>query len=93
MKDEETTEENLKIPLDMSIDIFAIIVKEGLKHEIIEIIENRSLIILAVKFNKNQARHQKVKENIQDLLKEYQEYRWEENEELNWKEDGNGKAM
>ena len=93
MKEDEFTEETIKIPHDMSIDIFAIIVKEGLKHEIIEVIENRSLIILAVKFNKNQPRHQKVKENILDLLKYYEEYRWEENEELNWKEDENGKTM
>ncbi len=93
MKDEEITEETLKIPLDMSIDIFAIIVKEGLKHEILEVIENRSLIIMAVQYNKKQSRHQKIKENIQELLQEYNEYRWEENEQLNWKEDENGKTM
>jgi uncharacterized FlgJ-related protein len=93
MKEEEISEETLKIPHDMSIDIFAIIVKEGLKHEILEVIENRSLIIMAVQYNKNQPRHQNVRQNIQDLLKEYHEYRWEENEELNWKEDENGKTM
>lgn len=86
MKEEkEITEEVLKIPADMLMEILNIIVKEGLKHEVIQIVQNRSLAILSVYYDKSVARAQKVMYNIQNILLDYQHYRTWENEELNWR--------
>jgi putative lipoic acid-binding regulatory protein len=88
MKDnKETTEETLKIPSDMLIDILGIIVKEELKHEIIEVIQNRSLVVITVWHEKNSARTGKVIENIKNLLLDYEHFRSSENEELNWRDN------
>ena len=83
---EEITEQNLKVPLDMVIDVFAIILKEGLGHEVIEVSENRRTLTVAIQINLKSPRHQKVIQNIQGQLADYNEYRWSENEELNWRE-------
>lgn len=86
MKEErEITEEVLKIPADMLMEILTIIVKEGLKHEVIQVVQNRSLAILSVYYDKSVARAQKVMYNIQNILLDYQHYRTWENEELNWR--------
>jgi hypothetical protein len=83
----ETSEETLKIPNDLLIDILGIIVKEELKHEIIEIIQNRSLIVIAVTYDKNSVRTGKVIENIKNLILDYEHFRSSENEELNWRDN------
>lgn len=86
MKDEkEITEETLKIPVDMAIDVLAIIVKEKLKHEIIQVMENRSMIVLAVSYNKNLSRHQNIIFDIQSLLEDYDNFRYQEAEKVNWR--------
>jgi hypothetical protein len=88
MKDNiEITEETFKIPLDMMIDILAIIVQEELKHEVIKVVQSRSLIVVAVSYNKNSLKVQKVMQNIQSLISDYEHFRASENEELNWRED------
>ena len=87
MKDsEELIEEKYVIPADLLIEIFAIILKEGLKHEVFHVNENRSLMSIAVSFDKKLAKHQKIRLNIRELLEEYNEYRWRENETPFWKE-------
>jgi hypothetical protein len=80
-------EESVKIPSDMIIDVLAIIVKEGLKHEVLEVMENRKTIILGVTYDKNSPKHQKIMENIQNQLADYECYRWSENEQINWREN------
>jgi len=75
------------VPQDMVIDIFSVIVKEGLKHEIIEVAENRSLLTVCVYHDQKIPRHQEVISNLKAMLSEYNEYRWDENEEMDWKED------
>jgi len=87
MKEEkEITEEVLKIPGDMLLEIFTILIKEGLKHEVIQVVQSRSLAIISVCYDKTIARTQKVVYNIQNILADYQHYRSWENEELNWRE-------
>ena len=87
MKEEiELTEESLSVPQDMVIDILSIIVKEGIKHEVTKVIESRALIFIAVFYDEKLSRHQKIKQNIQNLLRDYSEYRWAENEQLDWRE-------
>ncbi len=86
MKEEkEITEETIKIPVDLSIDVLAVIVKEKLKHEIIEVIENRSLIVLAISYDKNLSRHQNILHDIRNMLEDYNIFRYEEVEKINWR--------
>lgn len=86
MKNEsEISEEVLKIPGDILMDILNIIVKEGLKHEVIQVVQNRSLAIISVCYDKTVTRMQKVINNIQNILLDYQHYRSWENEEFNWR--------
>lgn len=49
MKEEkEIVEETIEIPSDMLVDVLAVIIKEKLKHEIIQVIQNRGLIVVAI---------------------------------------------
>jgi hypothetical protein len=81
----EITEETIRIPVDMSIDVLVIIVKEKLKHEIIEVIENRSLIIIEVWYEKNTPKHQNVLYEIRTMLEDYNNFRFKEAEKVNWR--------
>lgn len=86
MKNKNISEENIKVPVDLIMDILGIIIKEGFKHEVIQVIENRSTIVIALFHHKDSLRHQRVLDNIKNLLDEYKEYRWAENEQLDWRE-------
>lgn len=87
MKDrDKLTEETFKIPLDILLDILVIIVKEGLKHEIIEVFPNRALVLMTVFYNKESAKAQKAVRNMENLILDYEYLRYSENEELNWRE-------
>ncbi len=87
MKDtDDLTEETFKVPLDILLDILTIIVKEGLKHEVIEVFPNRSLVLLAVFYKENSVRGQSVVRNLGNLILDYEHIRHSENEELNWRE-------
>lgn len=86
MKDiKEISEENFNVPSDMLMDIFSIIVKEELKHEVIDVIHNRSLVVIAISYDKNSKKLTKVLQNIQGLLEDYKHFRSGENEEINWR--------
>ncbi len=86
-KEIETAQETFEIPQDMSIDVFAVIVKERLSHKIIQVIENRSLFVTLVFYDKKISRNQKVIQNIKDMLEYYNDWRRAESENLNWRED------
>lgn len=87
MKDlEELSEQMIKIPVDMVTDVFAIILKERIKHEVIGVLENRKTLVVAISIDKKSNRHQKALQNILNQLADYEEYRWSENEEINWRE-------
>lgn len=87
MKDiKEISEENFNVPSDMLMDIFSIIVREELKHEVIEVLQNRSLVVIAISYDKNSKKITRVLQNIQGLLEDYKHFRSGENEEINWRE-------
>lgn len=84
--EKELIEEVIKVPADMLLEIFTIIIKEGLKHEVIQVMQKRSHAVISVCFDKGTVRQQKVINNIQNILSDYQHYRSWENEEFNWRE-------
>lgn len=81
------SQEIIKIPGDVLIDILALIVRERIKHEVCEVIENRSLVMIALTPEQSNPRHQKALKNISQILEYYHEHRTEESEDLDWKED------
>ena len=86
MRTKNTNEEVVKVPLDMAMDILAIIVRERLKHQVIQTVESRSIIVVALYFDKGFTKQQSIMQNINSQLDEYNEFRWSQNEELNWRE-------
>ncbi len=86
MKEEkEITEVTIEIPGDMSIDVLAVIVKEKLKHEIIRVIENRSLIVVVISYDKNLSRHQNILSDIRNMIEDYDNFRSGELEGVDWR--------
>lgn len=47
MKSTGITEETIKVPQDMILDILSVLLKEELKYEITEVLENRSIAVLS----------------------------------------------
>lgn len=70
----------------MTIDVFKIIAKESIKHEVAQVDESRGLLMVNVFPTKNSERHKEALQNIQELLLDYQEYRFSENAELDWRD-------
>ncbi len=87
MTSAKTTDELIKVPQDMLIDILSILLKEDVKYEITEVLENRAIAIIAIDVDRNKSRQIKVLQNIQELLNSYNEFRYSENETLNWREN------
>ena len=79
-------EENLSVPQDMILEILNVIIKENLKHQATQVVENRSLIYLSVFINDIDERHKKILQNLKWMLTEYNDMRWSECENLNWRE-------
>jgi hypothetical protein len=82
----ELKEETIKVPADMLIDILTIIFKERLKYEILQIIENRAIAVIMIGVDENPSRQVKVIQNIHNLLSTYNDYRFGQDESLNWRE-------
>ncbi len=82
----KTTDELIKVPQDMLIDILSILLKEDVRYEITEVLENRVIAIIAIDVDRNKSRQIKVLQNIQELINSYNEFRYSENETLNWRE-------
>jgi hypothetical protein len=81
------TDEIIKVPQDMLVDILSILLKEELKYDITEVLENRSIAVIAICFDSNKSRQIKALQNIKELLNAYNEFRYSENETLNWREN------
>lgn len=86
MKPRNTKEEIIKVPVDILLDVLTVIVKERLRHEISQVYGNRGIVEISLYLSNDISKHEKVLDNIQNLLEEYNEYRYLQNEELNWKE-------
>ncbi len=87
-QEKEIIEETIKIPIDMVVDVLSVILKENLTHEIIQVIPNRSLIVVAITYDKKFSRHQNALYDIQTMLEDYTNFRSEEEEEeenVNWR--------
>lgn len=80
------SEENICIPGDLILEVLGIIVREQLRHEITQVSENKSLLYVSLYINRSENRHIKLMQNIQYILNEYKEFRWEESESYNWRE-------
>jgi len=87
MRSTNNTAEIIKVPQDMLIDILSILLKEELKYDITEVLENRSVAVLAISIDGNKSRQLKALQNIKELLNAYNEFRYSENETLNWREN------
>lgn len=85
MKSTNYTDEIIKVPQDMLIDILSIILKEELKYDITEVIESRSVVFIAINIDGNKSRQLKAFQNMKELLYSYNEFRYSENETLNWR--------
>lgn len=83
---QNSIEENLAVPQDMILEILNVIVKENLKHQATQVVENRSLLYLSVFINEFDERHLKIIQNLKWMLSEYNDLRWSECEKLNWRE-------
>ncbi|MBA3683385.1 MAG: hypothetical protein H0W73_19800, partial [Bacteroidetes bacterium] len=68
-------------PLDMILDVMELILKEKLKHQIIAINQNRSLLILALLYDKGSAHHKTLMVNINQMLENYNDFRFSQLEE------------
>ena len=86
MKPRNTIEETLKVPSDVLLDVFTIVAKEKIRHEVRQVIEGRGLVILSLYLNDSQLTQQRALQNIQSIVEEYNEYRYSENEEFNWRD-------
>ncbi|MBL7920689.1 MAG: hypothetical protein JNJ40_10270 [Bacteroidia bacterium] len=86
MKPRNTKEESLKIPTDILLDVLMIIVKEQIRHEVTDVLESRGIVKVSVYLNNDLLKHQRVLQNIQNIIEEYNEYRYADNEELNWRD-------
>ena len=87
MKSTGITEEMIKIPQDMLLDILSILLKEELDYEITEVLENRAMAVFVIGINQIKPRQLKAFQNIQELLNAYHEFRFSENETLNWRDN------
>ena len=83
---DEISEQTIKVPSDMLIDVLSIILKEDFKYEIIQVLENKSIAVLSIEIDNKQSRQAKAMQNIQNHLHAYNDYRFSENETLNWRE-------
>jgi len=87
MRNTNLTEENIKVPQDVLIDLLAILMKEELNYEIAEVLENRAIAVISIRIDQSKPRQIKAVQNIQQLLTSYNEYRYSEDETLNWREN------
>ncbi|MBS1652285.1 MAG: hypothetical protein JSU07_09775 [Bacteroidetes bacterium] len=86
MKPRNTKEESLKIPMDILLDVLTIIVKENVRHEVTDVLESRGIAKVSLYLNNDLLKHQRVLNNIQNIIEEYNEYRYSDNEEPSWRD-------
>jgi mannitol/fructose-specific phosphotransferase system IIA component len=87
MKSTGIIDEMIKIPQDMILDILLILLKEELNYEITEVLENRAMAVFVIGIDQSKPRQLKALQNIQELLSAYHEFRFSENETLNWRDN------
>lgn len=83
---EEIKEEIIKVPQDMLIDILAVLLLEALPFEIIRVQQSRGIAMIAIQVDGKLSRQEKVLQNIQSLLDDYNQFRFSEFENFKWRE-------
>ena len=86
-EDQFQNEVRFKVPADILIDVLAILIREELGYEIIQVQEMRKTALMAVQIDSSLPRQIKAKENIQSLIAIYEDYRYNEPEETDWREN------
>lgn len=79
-------EVSLSVPADMLLDILAIFLRESISYEIAQVNTNQSIVGMLVYIQPEDKRQRQALQNIRDLLQEYNDYRWEEANDSNWRE-------
>jgi uncharacterized membrane protein len=74
----------ITVPLDVLIDVLKIIMEMELKNEITAINENKSFIEIKVEYQNGLGFHQRAIENIENILDDYNHFRFEE-QETDWR--------
>ena len=78
------TYKTFSIPLDVLTDIVKVLIQAELKNEITGANENKSFIDVKVEYQNGLGFHQKAIDNIENILDDYNHYRFEE-EETDWR--------
>ena len=74
----------LTVPLDILIHVVRIIKETELKNEITGVNENKSFIELKIEYQNGLGLHQRAIENIENILDDYNHFRFEE-QETDWR--------
>lgn len=80
----KSTYKMFSIPLDVLTDIIKVLLQAELKNEIIGANENKNFIDVKVEYQNGLGFHQKAIDNIENILDDYNHYRFEE-EETDWR--------
>lgn len=78
------TYKTFSIPLDVLTDIIKVLLQAELKNEITGANENKNFIDVKVEYQNGLGFHQKAIDNIENILDDYNHYRFEE-EETDWR--------
>lgn len=70
----KTSLKSYTVPMDVFIDILRILLNNNIRNQIEAVNEIQNSIILRIEIIKTDATHQKVIENIEDVLFEYGYY-------------------
>ena len=80
----KNTYKTFSIPLDVLTDIIKVLLQAELKNEITGANENKNFIDVKVEYQNGLGFHQKAIDNIENILDDYNHYRFEE-EETDWR--------
>ncbi len=78
------TYKTFSIPLDVLTDIVKVLLQAELTNEITGANENKNFIDVKVEYQNGLGFHQKAIDNIENILDDYNHYRFEE-EETDWR--------
>lgn len=70
----KTTLKSYTVPMDVFIDIMQILLTYNIRNQIEAVNEAQNSIILRIEIIKTDSTHQKVIENLEDVLSEYGYY-------------------
>ena len=78
--------ERFLIPGDVIFEIAQIILQVGLSHEIVDVKEDRRLIVLCVEYDGKSTLHKQAIENITEILQTYHDIFFNGDKRMNWRE-------